>query len=275
MPTLVNELTAWQQLAPPVRIGPAAPGTITLRELATVQGYERVTASMSGPGQTRRSIQLTPLHLANWAVMELLARPLFHDETWLTASAPQLGFVLDSTGGTPELWLAPDVWAAARPGPSAVGTQIGKLLVPVTVVVTRCSRIHQRAVATIAAESAIAGLFRATRAAGRPGDADWLDVASAAVSSALGARVTTERLHCRPDDGPVVVLPSRSLCRVLNAKTSCHSCPGCPKTGSTYEQARDATEWLAAMGEEAFLETTGRPKLSRDPGGTRIAWRDR
>ena len=274
MPALLSELTAWRQLDPPVRIGPPAPGTITLRDLATVRGYEQVTAGLAGLDLTGRSVQLTPLHLANWAVMELLVRPLFHDETWITASAPQLGFALKSAGEIPELWLAPDVLVAADPGPAAAGTQIGELLAPVTGTVTRCSRIHERAVATIAAESATAGLFRTARSARRPDDADWLDVASAAAARALGARVTTDRLRCRPDDGPAVVFPARSLCCVLNARTSWHSCPGCPKTGSASEQARDATRWLAAMGEEEFLDTTGRPKGSGESSRTAITRRD-
>jgi hypothetical protein len=273
MPTLVSDLTAWREPVRPVRIGPAAPETIILRELYTTEGYERVTAGFSGLDLTRRSIQLTPLHLANWALMELLARPLFFDKVWITAGDSQLGFGLGSTGDPLHLWFAPGVRVGARPGPSAVGTRIGELLAPVTETVTRCSRIHERAVATVAAESAIAGLFRTARSAGHPDDRDWLEQASTAVAGALGARVTDERLYCRPDDGPPVVIPSRSLCCVLHDDTSCHGCPGCPKTGGASEQARDVTAWIAAMGDDEFLDVTGRPKLGS--GGTEIGWRDR
>jgi hypothetical protein len=201
-------------------------------------------AGLPGLDMTRRSLQLAPLHHANWVVIELLARPLLHDGAWITASAPQLGFVPGAAGDPPELWLVPDVQVAAPPGPATAGTRIGQLLAPVTEVVARCSRIHERAVTTIAAESAIAGLFRTAHSAGRH-DMDWLDEASAAVASTLNARVSTERLHCGPDGAPAVVLFSRSLCCVLHEKTSCHSCPGCPKLGSPTERARDIAERLA------------------------------
>jgi len=265
MSALLNDMSAWRDLATPVRIGSAVPGTVTVRELATEGGYDLVTKATSGPSRTRRSIQLTPLHLANWAITELLGRPIFADGVWITAGAHQLGVVVDAHGDTPELWLAPEALAGSCPAASVVGAAIGRLLGPVAGVVTRCSHIHERAVTTIAAESAIAGLFRAARSAGRPDETAWLGDASAAVASALGARVTAKRMRCYPDGGPPVVLPSRSLCCVLNARTSCHSCPGCPKTGDAAEQERDATRWLASMDEGEFLETTGRPKRGQRP----------
>jgi len=263
MPAPLSYLAAWRELQPPVRIGAPAPGTLTVGELATEHGYQLVTAAMAALGLTRRSVQLAPLHLANWATMELLARPVFTDGVWIAASAHQLGFVIDEHGDMPELWLAAE--APARPCPRApvVGASIGGLLGPVAGMVTRCSRIHQRAVTTIAAESAIAGLFRTARAAGHPDDARWLDEASATVAKALGARVTSERMCCRPDEGPTVALPARSLCCVLNPKTSCHSCPGCPKTGNAAEREQGVTRWLASMDDEEFLETTGRPRHER------------
>jgi len=263
MPTLLSDLSAWRQLAPPVRIGPARQGTITIGELATGRGYDLVTRAIAAPGLTRRSRQLTPLHLANWATIELLARPVFADGVWIAAAPRQLGFVIGEHGDMPELWLDPGASAGPCPEPSAIGAAVGALLGPVASVVSRCASIHERAVITIAAESAIAGFFRAARSAGHPDDAEWLDEASAAVADALGTQVSSKRMRCRPDGGAAVVLPARSLCCVLHAKTSCHSCPGCPKSGSASERERGVTEWLSSMPDDEFLEMAGRPKCGR------------
>lgn len=239
--------------------------TITVADLSTPQGYRRMTASRSDVDLTRRSLLLSPLHHASWAIIELLARPCFYDQAWITAEPHQLGLHLDPAGDLPELWLAPDLAVTERPDPSTVGTTIGALLAPVADVVARCSRIHHRAVTIIAAESAIGGLFRTARTAGHPDERDWLDTTSAALASALGARDTTDRLHLRPDAGPDVIAPARSLCCVLHATLSCHGCPGCPKTGNRAERARGITEWLAAMDDEQFLDTTGRTKQPAMP----------
>jgi hypothetical protein len=262
MPTVLNELSAWRDLEPPVRVGPAAPGTITVQDAATERGYELVTKSFSELDTTRRAIQLTPLHLSNHAIIELLVRPVFADGIWIAADGNQLGLVLDAQGDLPEWWLASDAPAGSSPGASEIGAAIGALLGPVVRRVTRCSRIHRNAVATIAAESAIGGLFRTARSAGRPDDADWLDEASAAIAGALGAHVSAERLQVYPDDGPVVVRPTRSLCCVLHTKTTCHACPGCPVPVSTSDWMRDFTEQLAAMTDEEFLDSVGRPRLT-------------
>ena len=265
MTSTLTELRAWSQLDPPVRIGLAEHGTLTLHQLTRAGGYQRVTAAMAQFELGRRSLQLSPLHLANWAIMKLLARPVFFDGVWIAADAHQLGFVIDRHGETPELWLAPELLAGPCPDPSAIGTAIGGLLGPIADTDIRQSRIHERAVTTIATESAIAGLYRTARTGGRPDDAEWLEEASAAVSRALGAQVTSERLRCRPDDGPAVVVPSRSLCCVLNAKISCHSCPGCPNTGDQAAQTRDVSARIATMADDEFLDITGRRRQGRLP----------
>jgi hypothetical protein len=262
MPAISNDLAAWRQLYTPVRIGPAAANTITLDDVSGPDGYRRVTAAMSRPDATRRAILLSPLHLANWAIIELLARPCFHDDTWIAARSRELGFILDPAGDIPELWLAPDVGMTTCPDPSAVGTVIGTLLAPVAEVTAACSGIHRRAVTTIAAESAVGGLHRVARSAGRveQDDLDWLDTASAALALALGARVSADRVHARPDAGPDVVMPARSLCCVLHTKTTGHGCPGCPAMGDPAERGRSFTEWLAGMDDEEFLDVAGRPR---------------
>ena len=207
MPALLHDLSAWRHLTPPVQIGEVTADAITLDELSTPRGYQRVTASMSGPGIPRRSTQLSPLHLANWTIIELLVRPCCYDEVWITARPHQLGFLLGTAGDIPGHWLAPDVGVTTCPDPSAAGTALGALLAPVADVVARCSRIHPRAVATIAAESAIGHLFGTARSAGHLDDEDWLETAAAALALALGTQATTKRLRCHPDAGPAVVTP--------------------------------------------------------------------
>jgi len=263
MPGDLSGVTAWEGLVPPVGIGPARPGTITLGDIVAGRGYEWIMSSMSGLDLSRRSLQLTPLHLANWAVIELLARPLFQDGVWVQVQVHQLGLVVDSVGEVQELWLARDARVDDPPGPEAVGAWIGGLLRPVAASTTAGSRIHERAVATIAAESAIAGMFRAARSSGRNDDLDWLQQASTAISSALGAGVRGRYLHCRPDDGAVVVVPARSLCCVLNSTPSPHACPGCPVVVRASSQVGAVTDWLAAMADAEFRDSTGRPRVTR------------
>lgn len=264
MLALVSDLTAWHGLEPPIRVGPARTGTITISQLSTRHGYELITTKASGPDLTRRSRQLRPLHLAVQAATQLLA-PVFADGIWVEASPCQLAIMVSAHAEALEFWLEPDARARTCPGASAVGAAIGGLLVPVTRMVSRCSRIHERAVSIVAAESVIAGLYRAARSAGRIDDTGWLDEASAAVAKVLGVRVTAERLRCHPDTGPAVMFPARRLCCVLNSGVSLGSCPGCPKTGTTSDQARNATTWLAAMNDEEFLKTTGRFRMADPP----------
>lgn len=256
------DLRAWRRLDPPLRIGPPQADTLTVGQLSGPAGYEAVTRRMAAAGLTRNSVALAPLHLANWAVMMLLVRPVLHDAVWIPADGVQLGFVLEPDGGARSLWLAPELAVAPCPDASQVGTAIAEHLGPVTLAVTGCSGLHERAVRTIAAESVIAGLFRAARQAGRPGEAGWLEEAAAAVTRTLGARTSTERLRCRPDGGPPVVMPARSLCCVLNAKTSGHSCPGCPRSGGQAERERSISDWLASLGDEEFLHACGRHRVA-------------
>jgi len=264
MPSPLNDLAAWRNLTPPIRIGPVTTDTVTLDDLSTPDGYQRVKVAMADPEQEPRSVLLAPLHLAHWTISTLLGRPCFHDRAWISAGPRQLGLDLEPAGDMPTFWLAPDVEVTGPPGPSAVGGAIGELLAPVADVVARCSRIHESAVRTIAAESAIGGLFWAARSAGWPDERDWLETASAALGLALDASVSSARVLARPDAGPDVVSLARSLCCVLHTDASCHGCPGCPKKGDLAEQTRDITQWLAGMDQEQFLETTGRAK---QPGG--------
>ncbi len=136
------------------------------------------------------------------------------------------------------------------------------LLRPVAVAVAACWGRNERLVRTIAAESAIAGIFRTVRSAGDPHGEEWLDLACGAIAGALDANVDRRVLNCCPDAGPAIAVPARRVCCVLNTTTSCHSCPGCPRAGTRGEREHLAARWMASLDDAEFVEVTGRPKIT-------------
>jgi len=265
------DLRAWRRLDPPLRIGPLQAGTLTVDLLSDPAGYEAATRRLAAAGLSRNSAALAPLHLANWAVTLLLVRPVLHDAAWIPADAAQLGLVLEPDGGTRSLWLAPELAVNPCPDAAGVGTAIAQFLGPVVLAMAGPSGLQQRTVRTIAAESAIAGLYRTARQAGRPGEAGWLEEAAAAVIGTLGARTGTQRLRCRPDGGPPVVMPARSQCCVLGSPISRHCCPGCPRSGGQAEREKNLSAWLASLGDEEFFRACGRRRVDASSGPTQAA----
>ena len=252
--------TAWQHSGVPVlTVRPSARAT-SLADLATNDICAELAASAVDQGGAGKGPELTALHLAAWCLTETVTAVRAWDDRVLNPRPNQLGVHRSATGEINAIWIetsAPSRAALAGDPASTLATLIG----PVVTTVALRARASRRIVTSIAGDALVAGLHTAARgtdAAGRP---TWVGDAVDRLDELLPARDRPAPLSCRPDAGPAIQLPSRSVCCVLSARHTDHACPGCPLIPDPADRAADIERWLRDLDDAGFEAVCGRPRF--------------
>lgn len=239
--------------------GGPADMSLSVRDLATRNGY--ASALRRAPRDiTPAARALIAVHWANWSLIDRIATPALRGRRYTPPDPTAVGIVIRAGTDDVESWSRPDHAPGGPPRIATIAADIADLLRPVADVTSSCWGRDRRLVRAIAAESVVAGVFRVDRAMGRSHTDMQIVTVTRAVADALGVRIAADILRCRPDAGPAVRIPSRRVCCVLNVGTSCHSCPGRPRSGTRTERERATTAWLTSLDAAEFAEETGRAR---------------
>lgn len=254
----------WKQSYLPIHTGLLPPATVTLSALADREIFARIVPSIASAFDAdTRYASLTLLHYALGAVVNLLVAPLVLDRLTLTASAKQLGILVQENGTLTGIWAAADIPFQPEPNPARLGVFLAKILDPIVSAAQATIPLKGRGVRLVLHDAVYRNCQTIARAHNLTATDRWIRELLAGMGDTDEYNYKT--VVVRPDEGPLVEMTIPRVCCVLAKRAGSNACPTCPKYSET-ERLHATTEWLCSMEDDDFRQVAGRPRVISTSG---------
>jgi hypothetical protein len=254
----IVDAPSWSTAFEPVRRGPRTGEVITVADMATAVGIERMVELLRPHTGGVRKAAVTAVHYALSVVVTLVVDPFVRDGLQVEAAPDQIGFFADADQISTAYWVGGA--RLSRGGdPNTVGATVGATMRPVMAAVARRARVGARGLDLIVLDSLGSQIRRFDRPAGRQQHSAWITT----LLDATGIRtdVPVRTFDVVADAGPPVEFSVPRVCCVLSNQLSEHPCPTCPNYPDDATRRGVVTEWLDGMADDEFAEVTGRARV--------------